>query len=552
MVGLVALLGLVAAPVHAATVVANDTPDLRIAPGATATFDLANFFDAVTGTLTYTAEGGTVSGSMVSVFGAAAPGRSVAKFTATSGAESATTESVVQVSSFAIGNKPAVDNNNRIPGLAGGNIFFNALVPGETVNSAVALTNLPQGGGGGTGGGATGAAALIATIGSVQMTYAETGLRQVARTVAATGAGSASSGGLTATLNADGTYSLAAAANFAGTWIVSLGAQSGDGADGANIVAAQATAVAMDATWLAMPAGTFPQGNVAFANGAATFTVDAGKGVLIASTAAVAAGAAGDTVSVVADYNTNNAGVNLALVAFDGALGAGTKFTNPTGSNLEANVTKNIAISFVTQTGNVVPAVQVFNGSAAAATVTVSNLKVVRAGAVVDYALDPNAALALPVDGSLASVTGWASDLLAQGAAGPVANTANHFTSAAGAGSMSLPGKGKIANAFIQVGLVKGTNVAECWVQRVGDADAGAAFVLVLTDGVATTAQSFVDGAAVPTASWAKVCAVATLGAPGTNYLLVQAAGLDALVDDVSVRIVDDKAEYFDAGLLGL
>ena len=72
------------------------------------------------------------------------------------------------------------------------------------------------------------------------------------------------------------------------------------------------------------------------------------------------------------------------------------------------------------------------------------------------------------------------------------------------------------------------------------------------TDGAATTAQSFVDGAAVPTASWAKVCAVATLGAPGTNFLLVQAAGLDALVDDVCVRVVDDKAEYFDAGLLGL
>jgi len=556
-VGLAALLGLVAAPVHAATVVANDTPDLRLAPGATGTIDLANFFDAVTGTLTYTAEGGTVNGSVVSVFGAAAPGRSVAKFTATSGAESATVESVVQVSSFAIGNKPAVDDNNRIPGLAGGNIFYNALVPGTTVNSAVALTNLPSGGGGSPGG-ATGAAALIATIGSIEMAYAETGLRQVSRKVVATGAGSASANGLTATLNADGTYSLAAGANFAGTWIVSLGAQSGAGADGANLVAAQATAVAMDSTWLAMPAGTFPQGNVAFANGAATFTVDAGKGVLIASTAPVAAGAAGDTVSLVADYNTNNAGVNLALVAFDGALGAGTKFTNPTGSNLEANATKNLAISVVTLTGNVVPAVQVFNGSTSAATVTVSNLKVVRAGAVVDYALDPNAALALPVDGSMTTVTGWTADLLAQGAAGPVADAGNnHFTSAAGAGSMLLPGKvipgGKgIANAFIQVGLVKGTNVAECWVQRVGDADSGAAFVLVLTDGAATSSQSFVDGAAVPTASWAKVSAVATLGAAGTNYLLVQAAGLDALVDDLAVRIVDDKAEYFDAGLLGL
>lgn len=552
MVGLAALLCLVAAPVHAATVVANDTPDLRLAPGATGTIDLANFFDAVTGTLTYTAEGGTVNGSVVSVFGSAAPGRSVAKFTATSGTGSATVDSVVQVSSFAIGNKPAVDNNNRIPGLAGGNIFFNALVPGTTVNSAVALTNLPAGGGGGTGGGATGAAALIATIGSVEMAYAETGLRQVSRKVVATGAGSASAGGLTATLNADGTYSLAAGANFAGTWIVSLGAKSGAGADGADLVAAQATAVAMDSTWLAMPAGTNPQGAVAYANGAATFTVAGGQGVLIASTAAVAAGAAGDSVSVVADYNTNNAGVNLALVAFDGALGADTKFTNPTGANLEANVTKNIAISFVTLTGSVVPAVQVFNGSASAATVTVSNMKVVRAGAVVDFALDPNAVLALPVDGSLTAVTGWGSDLLAQGAAAPVANAANHFTSTAGAGSMSLPGKGKISNAFIQVGLVKGTNVAECWVQRVGDADAGAAFVLVLTDGGATTSQSFVGGSAVPASSWAKVSAVATLGAAGTNFLLVQAAGFDALVDDVAVRIVDDKAEYFDAGLLGL
>ncbi|MFB3785865.1 MAG: hypothetical protein ACE15F_05790 [bacterium] len=552
-VGLAALLGLVAAPVHAATVVANDTPDLRIAPGATATFDLANFFDAVTGTLTYTAEGGTINGSMVSVFGSATPGRSVAKFTATSGAGSATTESVVQVSSFAIGNKPAVDNNNRIPGLAGGNIFFNALVPGTTVNSAVALTNLPQGGGGGTGGGATGAAALIATIGSVQMTYAETGLRQVARTVVATGAGSASANGLTATLNADGTYSLAAGANFAGTWIVSLGAQSGEGADGANLVAAQATAVAMDATWLAMPAGTAPQGAVAFANGAATFTVAAGQGVLIASTTPVAAGAAGDSVSLVADYNTNNAGVNLALVAFDGALGADTKFTNPSGANLEANVTKNLAISFVTLTGNVVPAVQVFNGSAAAATVTVSNMKVVRAGAVVDYALDPNAVLALGVDGSLASITGWNGNLLADpNTVGPAASTANHFTSAAGAGSMSLPGKGKIANAFIMPTLAKGTNVAECFVQRVGDADAGAAFALVVTDGVATTSHSFVAGASIPTDSWVKVNAVATVANAGMNYVLVQAAGFDANVDDVAIRIVDDKAEYFDAGLLGL
>lgn len=553
-VGLAALLGLVAAPVQAATVVANDTPDLRLAPGATGTIDLANFFDAVTGSLTYTAEGATINGSVASVFGAAAPGRSVAKFTATSGADSATVESVVQVSSFAIGNKPAVDNNNRIPGLAGGNIFYNALVPGTTVNSAVALTNLPSGNGGGSPGGATGAAALVATIGSIQMAYAETGLRQVSRAVVATGAGSASAGGLTATLNADGTYSLAAGANFAGAWIVSLGAQSGDGADGANLVAAQAVAANLSDTaqWIVMPAlASAPQANLAMANGTATVTADAGSGVLAILSAPVAV-TAGQTVSLVVDYNTNNAGINLALVAFDGAPGAGTKFTNPSGGNLEANVAKNLAISFVNVSGNIHPCFQVWNGSSSAATVTLTNMKVVLAGPVVDYALDPNAALTLPVDGSFTSLAGWSSDLLAQGAAGPVASTANHFTSAAGAGSVSLPGKGKIANAFFQVNLVKGTNVAECWVQRVGDADTGAAFVLVMTDGAATTAQSFVDGAAVPTDSWAKVCAVATLGNPGMNFLLIQAAGLDANVDDLAVRIVDDKAEYFDAGLLGL
>jgi len=553
-VGLAALLGLVAAPAQAATVVANDTPDIRLAPGGTVVFDLANFFDAVTGSLTYTAEGGTVTGSMVQVFGGDTPGRSVAKFTATSGAGSATVESVVQVSSFAIGNKPAVDNNNRIPGLAGGNIFYNALVPGTTVNSAAALTNLPQGGGPVTPGGATGAAALIATIGSVQMTYAETGLRQVARSIVATGAGSASANGLTATLNADGSYSLAAASNFTGAWIVSLGATAPSGADSANLLAAQAIAVGMTdaAAWLVMPAlASAPQANLTVANGAATVTADAGSGVLAILNTPIAV-TAGQTVSLVVDYTTNNTGINLALVAFDGAPGAGTKFTNPSGTNLEANVSKNLSISFVNMSGNVYPCFQVWNGSSSAATVTLTNMKVVLAGPVVDYAFDPNAALALPVDGSMTSIAGWSSDLLAQGAAAPAASAANHFTSAAGAGSMSLPGKGKIANAFIQVNLVKGTNVAECWVQRVGEPDAGAAFVLVMTDGAATTAQSFVDGAAVPTNSWAKVCAVATLGQPGTNFLLVQAAGLDANVDDLSVRIVDDKDAYFDAGLLGL
>lgn len=510
------VLGLAVVPSYSATVAANDTPDIVLQTGGSVSFDLADFFSSSEGALTYTAEGATVAGSVVTVDGSSP----AATFTA----GGVSVESEVVVSSFVIGNGPEVDNNNRIVGKDGGNLFYNPLVAGGVINSKVNLSGLPAVGGAGTGTGQTGAA-LIATVASVDFSTADTGLVQVTRQIS-------TASGLTPTLNQDGSYAVQAGADFSGAWLVTLGATDGDSKDAVHLLAAKATAVD-PAGFTAIPAGTLAQGTFA----AGKFTNAAGQGTL-AFGSAIAVGSAGDVVTLVFDY-TATAAVNVAGVLFDGALsGTSLAHTNPSGTNVATGTTKSISMSMVTYTGTVIPAIQV----AGAGEVTVANIAVVNAGPVTSYALDPNAKA---FSNSVASLAGWGSDILGTGAVAPVADTANNFASVDGSGSMKLAGTGGIANAFQAVSLAAGTAVAECWAQSVSGSGT---FALVLTDGAALSSETFVSSLG---ASWTKVIAVATPSAPTTAYLVVQAAGFDALVDDVCVRIVNDKPEFADLALLG-
>jgi hypothetical protein len=513
MVCLVAL-GLVAAPTFAATVAANDTPDIVLQEGQSVSFDLADFFSSAEGALTYTAEGATVAGSVVTVDGSAP--------TATFSAGGVSLESEVVVSSFVIGNAPEVDNNNRIVGKDGGNVFYNALVPNGVINSKVNLSGLPTAGGAGTGTGETAVAALIAKVASVDLSVANTGLVQAVRM-------DSDASGLTPVLNQDGSYKVTAGANFAGTWLVTLGATDGASKDAVHLLAASAVAVDLSA-FTAIPAGTAPQ--AALANG--VVTAAAGEGVL-AFGSAIEVGA-GNVVSLVADY-TATADANVALVLFDGGLGNILAFTNPSGANIEVGAAKNLSMSMVSMTGTVIPAFQVVAG-AAASTVTLANMAVVKAGPVTDYALDANATA---YKSSLASVAGWN----ALDGVGPVADADNNFASADGAGCMKLVGTGGVSNALMTVALEPGTAVAECYAKAVSGTGT---FAIALTDGGALSSVSF----ATLGTSWSKVVAVATPGAAGSVYLVVQSAGNDALVDDICVRVVKDKAAFADLSLLGL
>jgi hypothetical protein len=537
-----------AAPVNADTLFAVDPPDVQLAPGATAdqTFNLNDFFDSTGGAVSYTATGGTVDANGVaSVFGLSNPGSTKASFTGTNGAESKTVSSDVVVSSFRLGNRPAVDNNNRLAGVAGGNWFVNWLTPGSTFNSRLPLTGLPSGGSGGgspggvTGGGSTGGAgaALIATIANVGVNEnPETGLRS--RTIngsIATGAGSASNGSLTATLNADGSYSLVAGANYSGAQIVTLGARSGASVDAVHLLAAKATDIT-SLTTLEGTSVTLP-GSV---------TVPAGAAVL----------AYGDAVPVNTDAqislyaNTPSGSVNIAAIGFDGALAfQGVSYTNPGGANIEANALKCIGTAIRATSNSVLPAFQVFNAGTAPVTVQIQRLVVVDSGPLIDYAVNLNAKAALPVDGTIPSGNGWQPDILAAGAKSPTASTANHY---AGGGSLGLNGSGSFANGSVITSLGKGTAVAEAWIQRVGAADAGSNFTLNVTDGGANSFQANTPGNSIPDTGWWKTQASGTLSAAAPQvFLTVQAAGVNVNVDDVSIRVITDKDNHFDATLLG-
>jgi hypothetical protein len=507
MVCLVAL-GLVAVPSYSATVAANDTPDIVLQSGSVS-FDLADFFSSAEGDLTYSADGAAISGSVVTVDGSSP--------VATFSAGGVSVESTVVVSDFVIGDGPAVDDNNRIVGVDGGNIFYNPLVPGGTINSKVNLSGLPAVGGQSTGTGQTGAAALVATVASVNMSVADTGLVQVSRQVA-------DGSGLTPTLNADGSYSVAADASFGGTWVVTLGAVDGDSKDAVHLVAAEAVSVDL--------AGLTSLTGAGYANGTITGTE---AGVLCYG-APIEVGQPGDVVTLTFDY-TSSASAAIAGVLFDGALGSYLAHTNPSGSNIATGTAKSISMSMVTLTGTVIPAVQV----AGAATVTLANMAVVNAGPVTDYALNPNATA---YKSGLADLEGWGSDILGSGASAPTAAADNNFAGADGC--MSLAGSGGIANAHVIVPLAAGTAVAECYAKKVSGEGT---FALVLTDGAGMSSETF----SALSDSWSKVIAVCTPSAPvAQGILVVQAAGFDVVVDDVCIRVVEDDDSFADLALLGM
>jgi hypothetical protein len=537
---LVAALAMLSAPVFADTLFASDPPDVQLAPGATAdnSFDLNDFFDSSAGAVSYTAAGGSVSGSMASVFGLSNPGVTTASFTGTDGSASLTVSSDVYVSNFALGNAPAVDNNNRLAGVAGGNTFYNGLVPGSSISSSMAISGLPAGGGGTpggvTGGGVTGAAALIATIASVDVVTNEvTGLRsRVVNGSIATGAGSASQGnGVSATINADGSYSITAGAGISGAQIVTLGARSGDSVDAFHVLAAKATDIA--------PASLTGLSGETLTNGA--LTVAAGQATLLIGPAV----ATTPDTTVVLNYTlSTTAGATLAVVGFDGALdGSTVSFSNATGAQLQAGAVKSLVVS-MTSGGSVVPGLQLANGGSAPITVTVNRLAVVDAGPVTDYAVNVNGK-ALAND--LSTAAGMLPDIAASGAAPAVVDAANNFASAAGSGSWALNGAAGVANGSLQATLPAGTVTAEAYVQGGG----AGTFAMVITTPGQNSITAFKPGASLPSAGWEKVSVSGNLSQAAASFITVQAAGFNAKVDDLSVRVVKDAANHFDSALLG-
>lgn len=555
-----ASLGMIAAPAQSGTIVQNDVPDVVVGVGETSEVDLADFFASPSEELSFSVDaGGSIDGSVATIFSADSAGSSTVEFSASDGTDTASDSSDVFVSSFNISGLE-VDDNNRIVGEDGGNVFLNGLVPGSSVDSVAALV-LPEGGSGTPGsttpGGGTGAAALIATIGSVELAYdgsdgANTGLRiRSSETVAEapSGTGEVAAGGLTAALAADGTYTLEASDDYSGTWVVTFGAEAGDSMDAVHLVVAESTAadLSSEGNFTLIPVGD-AQADVTFGADGATVTAGPGEGILVVHTAAVPIEG---VANISLDYEASaTAGVTMAVLGFSGGIGSNLAYLNT--PQLATGVEKNLATTIRGSDTN--PGFQVFNGGDSEVTVTVSSLEVIHAGPVMDYALNPNATADLGLDGSIAAAEDFNADLLGQGSGPVTLSDMNNHASATSAGSLSLAPAGdlNIGQAWTSLTLGVGTFVAEAFVKKAADAEDTANFLIHLTDG-SMEAQGNLSAAAMSD-DWNKVQASGINSNADANvFLVLQGSGATFMVDDVAVRVVDEnEGDYVDTNLLGL
>jgi hypothetical protein len=423
-----------------------------------------------------------------------------------------------------IGNAPLIDDNNRLPGVTGGNIFYNGLAAGETITSVVALDI--EGGVASPAGASVGAMAV--TIGEVALDAA----RARTATIIASGANMAEGGGVSASLNADGSYAIKALDGFAKPVIVTIG----DAAGAAQILAAPSTVA--DLSGLAVGgASGFTAATVAQNGDSAVVTCAPGQGALVISQAPVSVGSVA-TVSM--DYEaTGNDGVTVAVIGFDGAIDGSVVSYNQLTSQVEAGVVKNAAVSMTSLSGSILPAFQVTNGGAAQVVFTITNLEVINAGTLADFAVDPNVTVALP--------TTWSTNVNAGAGqvSGPV-TTEGGALKLAGAATGSDP---SLSNIWALIGMGAGTGILEAYVQNVTGAGTVA---VVLTTTIGDNATAYKSSTAIGN-SYKKVTVSGTFpatdGAASFAIPVVQAAGCDILVKDIAVRVVNQD-ETFDPALI--
>lgn len=499
-VTLLAISSLAVVPVYAGTALANDPPSISLPTGTNApdAFNIDEFFAAPDGSATIT--GGSLSGRSATVNGQAAAG--VLDYSIQQGSESGAAK--VWVSGSKFGNKPAIDGNNRIVGQTDANWFVNWIPEGGSVDSRAPLGN-PGGGSSGSPDGSTpGGGALAASVGEVSLSVNGTWYKRTS--------GPASDTGITASIDAAGNYSISAAAG-ARAAIVTFSAGS---ADAVQVLAAPVVEVGAPVT-----------GSRTVAAGGLDFQVGAPVSV-------------GEYAQLSMYYNASAVdGVAIAVIGFDGAVAGNTvNYSNPSGSGLEAGVTKCLGTSVKSTSGSIIPAVQIFNGGSSAITVDIAKFVVAHARPLTDYAINPNHVTA---SDSLDSVAGIIPDVLAAGAAAPTSDGS----------SMLLGGAGGVSNGTLLHALSKGTAVAECWAQSVGSPSAESTFVLTVVDGGPTSFATFMPGSSIPSSSWLKVQTAGTLQSDlAQAFIVVQAAGFDCKVDNLQVRQIDQDDDQFDANLL--
>jgi hypothetical protein len=425
----------------------------------------------------------------------------------------------VKVSSFLISNE---------------NPFANVLAPGEPMTAASALAGCE---GGGTPGALTGPAWMI-TAANVASSYAD-GLRvRSTSLLGQSDTGSLSAGGVTASIDEAGVYTLSVEEGAGGPVMVTFICALDDDMAGATVMASEKLALP-DAVTVGSQAVTL-DGSAATATEYFGFsTVDVGMGVV--------------TLSV--DCTPAADGVQVALAALDwvgGGPGA-LAYTNPSGDSM-AGVMSTLSITFKSDSGMIVPIIQAAGGSA-----TFENLMVYSAPASPDLAIGANEvglsqlttafAAGDPIDGNMNAVTAADFPQSPNGAAGTIAiSTENNFGESGQSIELGEGDSGLFDNIAVVADVAPGDVGLKVWVKGTGHVD----LVLIQLDAAFAPLTACGVQKDIDAANWMELSASGQINQDGLAIVVVQGVAGSTMADDLKVTQNMDLPQYFDADMYGL
>jgi hypothetical protein len=595
------VMALMAGTAFSAAVDVSDPPDIRLLPGAAGSnvFNLNNYYGTSNaGAPAFAGAGLTIANGVVSVPGAAAAGMTDFSISITVGGTAGNTAISRKVSTFLLAGGAKADANLYLTSQsANSNVFLNCLKAGTAKTSAVALTGGPTGGGSGSPGGGSpgggsppaGGASWYITFGTVNATFAPSGLLQRTSTkTAGPTLNSLAAGGLTASIDAAGQYTLSSDATFQGPVVVTFIKKAGNDMDSASVLASANLSVGanfvlndldtnnstgVDAL---VPTGSTVTYGATLARNPAGFTN--GKGLVVNA-------GAGQTVQIFFPEVTASgkvqvsvntwalqAGAVISVAAVDPAIfvtGANTlTYSVQSGAAVAADSPRKMSVNFDTSLtgGKLRPVVQVVGPG----TVEFDNLAVCRANPITRYALGSTKVglISSPLlGGSGADIAGdlragtagfFLADVGSSGLAytAPVASTANNFATAGAAGSLRLAaGAGGVSNMSAGAKLAgldaAITLNATAFAKKVSGSS-GFLVLAMVSPGTGDNG-TYVHNSALSTTAFKEVSVTASFQNTGGS-VIVAAQTSDSLVadvDDISVSAVQDVAAYFDATLLG-
>jgi len=500
----------------AATDVATDPPDIRLLQGTPLNnaFDLNDYFS------------GNAGGS-VNIAGSATIGVRTEAYTVGGIAVS----NQVKVSSFLVQNGAVLDG-------ASANPFVNVLRPGVAVNSAQGLVGAPAGGGSPAGGSAP---VWWITFANVTSTY-DQGLRiRNTSLIAQSDGPTLQAGGLTASIAANGVYTLTADQSFAGPVIVTFISQAGSNLDGASVLASKSISVGTNF------AGNLDQGQV----------VDGSAGVAQVPLSEVAVGAGEVTLSV--DVVPGTTGMAVAIAAINGGFDYNNLvYENPSASGTTAGQKITISCVFDPPANAIIPLLVASGGQA-----TFSNVKIFKAPCLADLSVGANE---MDLHSGLFTTTGAVIDgnfnavadvsVLSPNAPNSAPGTVNLSTQNNFGASGKSVALGEAGSGYDNVSLLvdpdPGAICAHAWVKGNGHYD----FVMTVFNAAGNNVDRAIGGTFTGDfANWSPIAVSGSVGNSAMVWVTIQGVGggQDALlVDDMKALQVQDLDAYFDAALYAL